>query len=188
MKGARLAALLVAGTLAPLPAALEAQFLPQNPSFEKPISPAIKNLRSLVGCWKGMGPHGRDTRIFYSLASDGTALVEHLKPADTASYQLTVYYIDGETPVAQHFCYYGSQIRMRAEPSTDPNVILFRKQDGTNLVGPHDEHMTYIKLTFRDQDHLEADWGNYTRGKEEPGLFSLARVVEGCKGLDFNGW
>lgn len=181
-----LVALAVAGASS-VPAALSAQYLPQNPGFGQPSSPAVKSLGTLAGCWKGMGPHGRNTRIYYELASDGTALIEHLQPEDTESYQLTIYYLEGETPVAQHFCYYGSQIKMKADAVDDPSSVTFRFADATNLdMSNHEDYMTFVKLSFPDADHLVADWGSITRGEEKVSNFSLTRVVDNCRGLDFS--
>jgi len=123
------------------------------------------------------------------VVSDGTALVEYLRPGANDTPQITVYYLDGETLMAHHFCYYGSQIRMKAEPASDPKLLVFKLQDATNLsADQHENHMTYIKLSFPDPDHLEADWGQFDRGKELPSYFSLTRVSEGCKGTDLSTW
>jgi len=172
-----------------LPIAGGAQYLRQNPSLRESTATDVKNLRSLAGCWKGRAPTGGDVRLFYQLVSDGTAMIEYLRSVGTATSQFTVYYLDGETLMAHHFCYYGSQVRMKGEPSADPKQVLFKFHDATNLAADrHENHMTYIKLTFVDPDHLVADWGNFDRGKEYPSLFTLTRVVEGCKGLDFSTW
>jgi hypothetical protein len=189
MRRAGWVVLLIGGALWLLPSVAGTQYLRRNPSLQKSSAPAVKNLRSLAGCWKGRGPHGGDTRLFYEVVSDGTALIEYLRPVGTSTPQITVYYLDGETLMAHHFCYYGSQIRMKAESTSDPKSLVFKLQDATNLAADrHENHMTYIKMTFPDADHLEADWGQFDRGKEYPSLFSLTRVVEGCKGLDFSTW
>ncbi len=172
-----------------LPSVADAQYLRQNPSLHKSNSPGVKNLRSLAGCWKGRGPHGGDTKLFYEVVSAGTALIEYLRPMANSTPQITVYYLDGEVLMAHHFCYYGSQIRMKAESTSDSKLLVFRLHDASNLTADrHENHMTYIKMNFSDVDHLEADWGQFDKGKEYPSYFSLTRVVEGCKGIDFNAW
>jgi hypothetical protein len=187
MKRAGWVLLLIGGALGLLPGAAEAQFLRFNPSFTKKDTPPIlQSFRSLAGCWKGRAPHGGSVRLFYELVSDGTAMVEYLRPVGTTTPQMTVYYLDGDTAMAHHFCFFGSQVRMKAEPTTDPKVLRFKFLDATNLTADqHENHMTYIKFTFTDPDHIEADWGQWDRGREYPGYFSFTRVVEGCKGLDF---
>lgn len=169
-----------------LPAAAGAQFLRQNPSLvKKTNAPEVLNLASLAGCWKGRGPSGGDVRLYYELVSDNTALVEYLRPVGTTTPQMSVYYLDGETLTAHHFCFFGSQIRMKARPSSDPKTLEFRIADATNLSAErHEYHMTYIRFLFLGPDRVEADWGLWDKGQEVPGPFSFSRVSEGCRGLE----
>jgi hypothetical protein len=164
------------------------QVLEGNPTFDEPPSDKIAKLASLVGCWTGKGPFGIAADVQFELGSEGTALVEFMHPEKNPT-MYTVYYLDQEVPMAHHFCSYGSQIRMRAVPTEDPNVLLFRFLDSTNLDEEREQnHMTYIQYTFKDADHFDVEWGLQRDGENEPQPFLFKRVVEGCTVRDHKDW
>lgn len=174
------AALGFAAALALSSTAARAQEFPGNPSFKITSTPAIKLLASLNGCWVGKNPWGAPSRVSYDLSSDGTVIIEYLEQQGQVPMYSAIY-IDGETPMIHHFCSYGSQIRFRAQPQTDPKVLHFAFVDATNIKSREDDdHMTYINFTFRDPDHLDIDWGLHQNHKELRQLFPFTRVVEGC--------
>jgi hypothetical protein len=177
MKRLVLALLVTGGALA----AAAAQEFPGNPSFKNPTDPAVRNLASLAGCWVGKNPWGAPTRITYDLASDSTVLVEYIEQQGQVP-MYSAYYLDGETPMVHHFCSYGSQIRMKAKPSADPKVVHFEFFDATNVKSrDHDDHMTYVKFTFSDPDHVGIEWGLHQNRKDKQDRFTLTRVTEGCE-------
>ena len=117
--------------------------------------------------------------------TDKTALLETMSVEDNPM-MFTVYYLDGETAVANHYCSYGNQLKMRAELPLDPDILSFKFVAAENMKDPNDNHMTYIKFMFRDQDHFDAEWGLHNR-KDMPQPFSFRRVVQGCSS-NLNEW
>lgn len=171
--------LAMAGALFLAASSAHAQEFPGNPSF-KANTPILKTLASLTGCWVGKNPWGEPSRISYDLSSDGTVIVEYLEQRGQVPMYSAIY-IDGETPMIHHFCSYGSQIRFRAEPQTDPNVVRFAFLDATNIKSrEHDDHMTDVIFYFRDQDHLDIEWGLHQHRKDLRQLFVFTRLTEGC--------
>jgi len=159
-------------------ASMQGQVCTTCPSFEKTSTVSYKKLSSLVGCWKGKGPNSLAVKVTYQLLSDKTALLETMS-VENNPMMFTVYYLDGETAVANHYCSYGNQLKMRAKPALDPDVLSFTFVDGVNMKDLDDNHMTYIKFMFRDQDHFDAEWGLHNR-KDMPQPFSFRRVAQGC--------
>lgn len=157
-----------------------AQEFPGNPSFKATDNSAVRHLASLAGCWVGTNPWTMPTKVTYDLASDGTVLVEHLtQEGQTSMY--SAFYIDSDTPMLHHFCSYGSQIRMLYTPTDDPNVVHFKYMDATNVKSrKNDDHMTDVKFTFIDEDHMEVEWGLHQNYKDLRERFSFSRVEENC--------
>jgi hypothetical protein len=164
---------------------IDAQVCKTCPSYEKAKSPEAKKLADLVGCWSGKGPNSLAVKALYELGSDKTALLEQLSVEKNPT-MYTMYYLDGETQVAHHFCSYGNQLRMRAVPS-EPDTLLFKFVDGSNLTTATN-HMTYIKFIFNSHDRFEAVWGLQHDGKETPQPFTFGRVMQGCTARSTNDW
>jgi hypothetical protein len=156
---------------------LDAQVCRTCPSFEKVKSPEARKLADLVGCWSGKGPNSLAVKAIYELGSDKTALLEQLHVEKNPT-MYTVYYLDGETQVAHHFCSYGNQLRMRAVPS-GPDTLLFKFVDGSNLTTAMN-HMTYIKFVFSGHDRFDVEWGLQHDGTEVAQPFTFGRVMQGC--------
>ncbi len=178
--------LLLLGTFGLQATTAYAQVCAKCPSFPKSQSAATKKLSSLVGCWKGKGPNNFAAKIIYELGSDQTALLEKISVEKNPT-MYTVYYLDGEAQMAHHFCSYGNQEMMRSELTSDPNTLLFKYVDGTNMIGHDPNHMTYVKFMFRDQDHFDVEWGLHHGGKDIPQPFTFRRVMEGCS-TRFDEW
>jgi hypothetical protein len=158
---------------------MDAQVCPTCPSFTKTNSTANKKLASLVGCWRGKGPNALAAKVSYQMGSDKSALLETIYIEKNPT-MYTMYYMDGEVGMAHHFCSYGNQLRMRAESSSDPNVLLFKLVDSTNLQSLAHNHMNYVKFMFRDQNRFDVEWGLHHNGKDLPQLYVFRRVAQGC--------
>src|SRR5436853_4867377 len=120
----RFTVLLIAGVLWVYSGTGRAQVCATCPSFTKTGSPSVRSLASLVGCWKGKGPNGLAAKVSYELGSDKTALLETMWIENNPT-MYTIYYLDGSMAMAHHFCSYGNQLSMRANPAADPNELLF---------------------------------------------------------------
>ncbi|WP_316193043.1 hypothetical protein [Bradyrhizobium sp. SZCCHNRI1029] len=164
-----------------------AQICRYCPSFMKPSSPPIKKLASLAGCWIGKRePDGLAARVSYELGSEQSALLETIWIENNPT-MYTIYYIDGDVGMAHHFCSYGNQLRMRAEPSEDPNILSLALLDATNLKSPDDNHMTHIRFQFIDEDHFNVEWGLHHNGRDIPQPYVFRRSAESCTGSQ-NPW
>lgn len=151
---------------------------PLSTSLKAAGSPGTK-LSSLVGCWSGKGTGGA-VKASYELVSSDTALVEHWQQQGYAP-MYTIYYLDGQTPMAHHFCSFGNQVRFKAEPGAAADVLDFKLLDATNVANADVPHMTYVKFSFRDKNHFDQEWGLHQSGKDGPQAFTFKRVVQGCK-------
>ena len=54
-----------------------------------------------------------------------------------------------------HYCVLGNQPRMKADPKSPANQIVFRFAGGTNLDPKKDKHMHEATLTFVGDDRIE---------------------------------
>lgn len=164
--GLVLAGLVMAGAPTRAGEPAKAQAAPQ--SWQK--------LTSLVGTWEGKGPDGKTIRSSYELVANGTALVEKFEPS-FESTMVTVYTLDGETPMLTHYCTAGNQPRMRAKAGTNPDVLDFAFVDATNLTSPQAGHMHGLKVSFIDPNHIRQEWTFHQGGKESAHMVAdFARV------------
>lgn len=53
--------------------------------------------------------------------------------------------------------------------------LAFTYVDAANLKSKDEMRMTVLVLTFKDADHLHADWTHNAAGKEDVGRFEFAR-------------
>lgn len=179
-RGIALAVLGLAAVAAAVAPSARAQEFEGNPSFRVTKTQAVETLNRLAGCWVGKNPWGEPSRVSYDLSADDTVILEYLEQRGQVPMYSAIY-IDGETPMIHHFCSYGSQIRFRAEPGDDPDVLHFGFMDATNIKSwEEDDHMTYVTFRFLDEDRLEIEWGLHQRGKDLKQIFPFTRVEEGC--------
>lgn len=178
---------LAASLVAPAPPA-RAQEFPGNPSFKVTDTQAVRTLNRLTGCWIGKNPWGEPSRVSYDLSADSTVIMEYLEQRGQVPMYSAIY-IDDETPMIHHFCSYGSQIRFRAEPGDDPDVLHFAFMDATNIKSMEDDdHMTYVTFRFLDDDNLEIEWGLHQRGKDLRQIFPMTRLEEDCNARRSDVW
>ncbi len=142
---------------------------------QAPAKSPFDRLRTLVGEWTASGPDGA-VRTVYRLASAGSVLVETIAPG-TKDEMITLYHMDNGKLMLTHYCAAGNQPRMRLdEAASSPGVLAFTFLDGTNLAGPDAGHMHRVKLTFVDDDHVDAEWTWKAGSQEKPEVFHYARV------------
>lgn len=153
-------ALAVLGAAAPLSAADSKS----NAGWEK--------LKSLSGDWDGT-EGGKPFHASYKIVSSGTAVMETLDGPD-AMQMITVYTVDGDKLLITHYCSMGNQPRMRST-GLQGDKLAFTYVDAANLKTKDDPRMTGLVLTFKDADHLEADWTHSLGEKKDVGRFEFAR-------------
>jgi hypothetical protein len=110
-------------------------------------------LKSLAGDWVAIGKDGKPTDKVVSSIRVTAALFP-----GSDHEMVTMYHLDRGDLILTHYCMLGNQPRMRAEPGTDVNRIVFKFIGGTNLKSDNEQHMHQATLTIRDNDHFTAEW------------------------------
>jgi hypothetical protein len=140
-----------------------------NASFDK--------MKSLDGSWTGtMADGGKEypATTRFMLVSDGSALMSWLGEG-TPYEMVTIFHVDGPNLMATHYCAAHNQPRFTAVPDSNPNRIVFKFKDGTNI-GPHDQHMQEVTFTFDGPDHHMEDWTSVdAKGATTVGHFDFKR-------------
>jgi len=138
-----------------------------NAGFEK--------MKPLVGNWQGTSEDGKPVRISYTLASDGSVLVEKIE-SGTEKEMVTVYHPDGDRLLMTHYCSLHNQPRMRAEAATaESGKLIFDFVDATNMSSPDAMHMHRLAVTFEGKDRFAQEWTWKSGEKEGTVVFRLER-------------
>jgi hypothetical protein len=139
----------------------------------------FEQMKKLVGKWSGKASHGDgktvDTSVTYKLTGAGATLMETLF-CESPHEMVTMYHLDGDKLLLTHYCAAGNQPRMKAQPSDNPKIIVFKFLDGTNLDAGRDFHMHNAEIQFLSDDHIRTMWVSYKDGQPAgKALFDLKR-------------
>ena len=133
----------------------------------------LSRLKALAGTWEGKGPEGTPVKITFSMAGEGSTVMEHLSLGD----MITMYHRDGDSLMLTHYCAGDNQPRMTGTGlSADGKSIAFKLRDVTNLPSPDAPHMKSLTIRFEDADHITEEWTHGGASKESPMVIHLARV------------
>lgn len=141
---------------------------------------ALEKLKKLAGTWLLADKDGRPTDQVASIikvTAGGSVVHETLFPGQPHE-MISVYMVDGPDLVMTHYCVLGNQPRMKADPKSPANQIVWRFAGGTNLDPKKDKHMHEATVTIVDEDHLELNgvgWENGAPVKEMCCGFKLVR-------------
>jgi len=138
-------------------------------------SPAFDQLKTLVGSWEAQTPDGKPVKAAYQMVSAGSCLMESLDTPDGGN-MITMYRMDADRLVMDHYCAMNNVPRMRASASADAKKVDFAFASATNLASPQDMHMHGLKVSFEDADHFSQEWTLRTKGKDQPVVFHFQRV------------
>lgn len=130
------------------------------------VSAEFEKMKALVGTWEGKTTmHGKeeDTKVTYTLTSNGTALVETMQPG-TPMEMVTIYANRGNKVHATHFCALGNQPSMTLKKAKD-NTFQFEMVGTNGISNKNEEHMRAVTLTL-EGDKLKQDWTNYKNNKK----------------------
>jgi hypothetical protein len=118
---------------------------------------AFERLSALAGRWEATSGMGKVTTT-YELVSGGSVLLERFEvPGKEA--MVTVYHLDGNRLVLEHYCMAGNQPLLQAKPfKPESNEIDFDFVSATNLASPGAGHMHQLALRFNSADEVAADW------------------------------
>jgi hypothetical protein len=136
-----------------------------------PTNATLEKLKALAGTWLVADSNGKPTDQIASIikvTAGGSAVHETLFPGQPHE-MLSVYTVDGSDLFMTHYCVLGNQPRMKADPASSANQIVFRFAGGTNFDPKKDKHMHEATLTIVDDDHVEVNgvgWENGAPAKD----------------------
>ncbi|MFO0965805.1 MAG: hypothetical protein U0793_09515 [Gemmataceae bacterium] len=166
----------LSGALLPalLPILALASHAGEKPAVKLPTPPtnaAFDKLKKLAGTWLAAGDDGKATDQVVSIikvTAGGSAVHETLFPGQPHE-MVSVYTVDGPDLIMTHYCVLGNQPRMKADPKSASNQIVWRFAGGTNLDPKKDKHMHEATLTIVSDDRIELNgigWENGAPLKE----------------------
>ncbi|RJS18359.1 hypothetical protein DRW03_24835 [Corallococcus sp. H22C18031201] len=112
---------------------------------------AFHQLTTLVGTWEGTFEDSRTHSVTYRLTAGGTTLVETWTLAPGRE-SLTLYHLDGDALVADHYCPQGNTPRLQLEKGSSADKLSFIFRDGTNLQVKDKSHQHAFWMTLRGKD------------------------------------
>src|ERR1700722_15708841 len=127
--------------------------------------PGLEKMKKLAGTWVAADKDGKPTAQVVSVikvTAGGSAVHETLFPGQPHE-MVSVYTREGADLLMTHYCVLGNQPRMKADPKSPANQIVFRFAGGANLDPKKDKHMHEATLTIVDDDRLEVNgigWEN----------------------------
>ena len=105
----------------------------------------------------------------------GNAVLELLFPG-TEKEMVTVYHLDGDELVLQHYCILGNQPRMKVRPGKNADELAFEFAGCCNLVSDDARHMREATITILGRDRIRSRWYQYeNRENSKTVEFDLAR-------------
>jgi hypothetical protein len=145
-----------------------------KPGAQPPAPPAnagLEKMKKLAGTWVAVDKDGKPTDQVVSIikvTAGGSAVHETLFPGQPHE-MVSVYTADGPDLIMTHYCVLGNQPRMKADPKSPSDQIVFRFAGGTNLDPAKDKHMHEATLTIVGDDRIEVSgtaWENGAPAKD----------------------
>src|SRR5262245_3983871 len=136
-----------------------------------PTNAGLEKMKKLAGTWVLADADGKPTDQIASVikvTAGGSAVHETLFPGQPLE-MVSVYTVDGADLFMTHYCVLANQPRMKADPKSPANQIVWRFVGGANLDPKKDKHMHEATLTIVDDDRLEVNgvgWENGAPAKE----------------------
>ena len=136
-----------------------------------PTNAGLEKMKKLAGTWLAADKDGKPTNQVVSVikvTAGGSAVHETLFPGQPHE-MVSIYTADGQDLIMTHYCVLGNQPRMKADPKSPPNQIVFRFAGGTNLNPEKDKHMHEATLTIVSDDRIDLQgvaWENGAPAKE----------------------
>ena len=139
-------------------------------------NPAFEKMRSLIGSWEGVAKiDGKDlpkaTR--FQMVAGSTVLAAWLNEG-TPHEMVTMFHMDGDILMATHYCAAHNQPRMVLVSGGDPNRLVFKFKDGTNIQSEAG-HMQQVAFSFDTPNHHVEEWTYLEKGKEDTTRFEFKR-------------
>jgi hypothetical protein len=128
---------------------------------------ALEQLKELAGTWEATipSPEGVATRSVFAVTAGGTAVMETQFPG-TDQEMVTLYFIDGQTLRATHYCSAGNQPHMKLDTrASAPGDLRFAFDGGTNFNPRRDMHIHSVRYVFGADGSLSEEWEYRNEGK-----------------------
>ena len=139
-------------------------------------NPAFDKMKTLVGAWEGTADEGgkkAPTNARFQLIADGSALMGWLAER-MPDEMVTMFHPDGSDLMATHYCAAHNQPRMVLVPGGDPNKLVFKFKDGTNI-DPDAGHMNQVAFIIDAPNHHREEWTYIKKGQETVARFDFHR-------------
>ena len=149
------------------------------PAAAKPANPTFEKLKKMAGTWVEADKDGKPTDKVVSVVkvtAGGSAVQETTFPGQPME-MVSVYHCDKGDVLMTHYCVLGNQPRMKADPASPPNRIVWKFAGGTNLDPAKDAHMHGATVTFVDDDHLEIAGEAWEGGKPSDAHCGTMKLV-----------
>jgi len=137
--------------------------------------PAFDQLKALVGTWIGADSSGHKIEVTYELISNGSVLMERLKPGNEPD-MITMYSLEGDRIQVTHYCSAGNQPTMQTVPSPlFDGKIAFTFMRLSGAKSPDEGHMVGLTVSIPDKNHLTQSWTFMEKGKSNTETFTYTR-------------
>jgi hypothetical protein len=137
---------------------------------------SFDKLKTLAGSWEGT-MDGKPLLVTLRVTSMGSALMHDMTGGGTPEDPITMFHLDGDRLILNHYCDSGNQPRMAGTISPDGKTITFNFLDATNLLSSQPGHMQHVVFNFIDSDHHTELWEfAMADGKQMGGLLELKRT------------
>jgi len=118
---------------------------------------SFDKLKTLAGAWEGtMG--GKSFLVSLRVTSMGSALMHEMTGGGGPQDPITMFHLDGDRLILNHYCDAGNQPRMVGTTSPDGKTITFNFLDATNLQSSQMGHMQRVVFNLIDSDHHTELW------------------------------
>lgn len=143
---------------------------------------AFRRLKALAGTWHGEGSDARTGTVFipdmaieYRVTGGGSVLTE-LANAGTDDEMLSVFHLDGDRLILQHYCSAGSQPRLELVRA-DSTGLWFDLTGGTGFDPETDGHIHTARFIIGPGDRLDSYWTWFDGNRADHTARRLARRV-----------
>ena len=131
--------------------------------------PGLEKMKKLAGTWVELDKDGKPSKTVISVfkvTSGGSAVHETIMPG-TDHEMVTIYHLDGKDLVLTHYCIFQNQPRLKCDPKSPDNKLVFKFAGGANIDPAKDQHMHDATFTFIDGDTIQVDWQGWSDGKAD---------------------
>ena len=144
-----------------------------------PANAGLEKMKKLAGTWVAADKDGNPTEEVLSIikvTAGGSVVHETLFPGQPQE-MISIYTADGQDLILTHYCVLGNQPRMKANPKSESNQIVFHFVGGTNLDVAKDKHMHEATLTIVSDDRIEIKGTGWENGAPAQGMCCGLKLV-----------